>query len=455
MNDFVTFYYPPERQGETLYLELAAASGSSKAVFYCNGSLQSALGLKTNRFEDADSYRQALSRAAELLNKQGGLMVEWSGGRYRVGVFEASGYEPPSSLLLLGLSGLPRKVAVESGREAVRDASQRLVAAVSQDAQRHLEALMVQLGGFPDDIQSVLFNAMRRPSQEARLSRLEERLATSPAARPGAAAAARKQAAPAPMQPWVVAPALVSLVFLFILVGIYAANWGITGFSPVPFLSAGSESGQPLQESASPQQSPGQQVAKETTASESTEEGSEVSGETPQPPQPPAPPPLLSLPDPGLKEPLQQLLADWAKCGPETPAGKVYQSHLASALTANPEDLDAALSQENAVWGLAKLHGLAAGLTLPQASLTQTDHRSALKSRLQKSGVPQALQPTFAYFGCLAFAQPGLKEYPGDTVAEAYLLESIDCRSIDRRAALASIDQLTGFVRTQSVPQSQ
>ncbi|MEE8584697.1 MAG: hypothetical protein V3T83_07585 [Acidobacteriota bacterium] len=446
MNDFVTFYYPPDRQGETLYLELAAPSGSSKAVFFSNGALQSSLGLKSNRFEDADSYRRALSRAAELIKKQGGLMVEWSGGRYRVGLYAASGYAPPSSLLLLSLSGIPRKVAIESGREAARDASQRLVAAVNQDAQRHLEALLGQLTGFPDDIQSVLFNAMRRPALEARLSRLEERLAATSPARAGAAAASRKKDWPAFLQPWVVAPALVSLVFLFILVGIYSANWGISGFSPLPFLSASSE---PETQPAGPQADPG------TTANGGAEGSSGPSGETSQPPQPPPPPPLLSLPDPDLKEPVAQLLAAWAQCGAETPAGKVYQTHLAPLLTAHGNDLDAVLGQEDAAWGLAKLHGLAAGLTLPNTALTRTDHRSALKSRLQNDGVPPALQPTFAYFGCLAFAQPGLKEYPGDTLPEAFVLESPDCQSIDRQAALAALDQLTGFVRSQSGPGSQ
>ena len=451
MNDFVTFYYAPDRQGETLYLELAAASGSSKAVFYSNGALQSSLGLKSNRFEDADSYRRALSRAAELLKKQGGLMVEWSGGRYRVGLYAASGYAPPSSVLLLSLAGIPRKVAIESGREAARDASQRLVAAVNQEAQLQLEALMGQLAGFPDDIQSVLFNAMRRPALEARLSRLEERLAATSPARASAAAASRKKEGPVFVQPWMVAPALVSLVFLFILVGIYSANWGISGFSPVPFLSASSESGQPQEETPSPQQPTGPQAGTGTAAEGGAEGSSGPSGET----SPPLPPPLLSLPDAGLTEPLEQLLAAWAKCAAETPAGKVYQSHLAPAMAAHPQDLDAALRQEKAAWGLAKLHGLAAGMTLPNTALTRADHRSALKSRLQNDGLPETLQATFAYFGCLAFAQPGLKEYPGDTVAQAYLLESPDCQSIDRQAALAAIDQLTGFVRSQSSPGSQ
>ena len=114
--------------------------------------------------------------------------VEQSGGGLFVEAFEESGgrrlkvtrvprgeFQPPKEFALLAPGRAPGRLEADGDIHQLPAGSHALVP-VNEDAAKHLWELIGQLSWLPLDIESLVLNAIRRPSLDARVSKLESKL---------------------------------------------------------------------------------------------------------------------------------------------------------------------------------------------------------------------------------------------------------------------------------------
>ncbi|HEV2992136.1 MAG TPA: hypothetical protein VG759_27120, partial [Candidatus Angelobacter sp.] len=150
-SDFVTFFGDYEQNRLTTY-----KAGSSAVVFaFANGDIS-----------------KAKSDVNEPLQRYGGVgvTVDLAKATAQVSVHRNTSYQQPSRLLRLGVdrtewSDIPKTLQLERG--------DHLLIPVDQKSQTALEDLCRNLKYLPADYEDIIMNAIRRPSLEWRMARLE------------------------------------------------------------------------------------------------------------------------------------------------------------------------------------------------------------------------------------------------------------------------------------------
>lgn len=446
MNDLVTFY-SPGGQGETLYLDSPARAGrgASKAVAYSAGSLDG-FNDQSPSHQDESEYRKSLSRLGELLKRQGGLLIHWKEDQMWVQTFPASGYAPPSRLELLRLAaGKPQSVAFETGKPRRLQPGDRFLAAVDRSAEKDLQELMRRLEGFAPDIRETVLSALRSPSLDVRLNRLERHAQVrSPAGAAAAGLGIRPGAGGGLRSVVVLAAGTAALVSAFLFSGIFWANRDLPGFSPVPFVSSGSApasdsatgSGSPQSQSEDPSSeggpasgSPGQGEA--APGGDASDAASEAETASP-------PPTSAASPDEALALLIERLQAAPA----ESPLATLAASHLESG-----GDADSIAENPIFAWGAAKVSALASGAEIDGPTLSNPNRRSALKRALAAVPLDASLHEAFTFICCRGLGRPGLPLIEEDDIPEAYAPDpSLTCANIDPAKAVQGIAALTAYV---------
>jgi hypothetical protein len=110
----------------------------------------------------------------EALERSGGLLVEPRNGLLCFQIFDGGGsYRPPNCGLLLSLAGEPKPVALAPFELRVGD---RLLLPVDEDSQSRLMYFYQTLDNLPPDHKWNVLHALRRPSLELRVERIEREI---------------------------------------------------------------------------------------------------------------------------------------------------------------------------------------------------------------------------------------------------------------------------------------
>jgi len=173
MNEVVTFFrHRKNDPGETYVIKL----GTCRIFVYSRRSIPSQLP-KNRENADQDSLRQAFQDLQKAVGKQdGGFIVKIiDESNARTVEVAAIGMKSDAVRELLVLSpGRPPRFS--STREQKLALSSHLIVPVDEDSLAHLHQLIDELAWLPADLEALMINAIRRPSLDARLDRIEEKL---------------------------------------------------------------------------------------------------------------------------------------------------------------------------------------------------------------------------------------------------------------------------------------
>jgi hypothetical protein len=173
MNEVVTFFRQRKNDpGETYVIKM----GTCRFFVYSRKSILSQLP-KHRETADQDTLRQAFQDLQKAIGKQdGGFIVKIiDDSNARTVEVAAIGmkFDAVSELLVLSPGRPPR---FSNARVQKITLSSHLIVPVDEDSLAHLHQLIDELAWLPADIEALMINAIRRPSLDARLDRIEEKL---------------------------------------------------------------------------------------------------------------------------------------------------------------------------------------------------------------------------------------------------------------------------------------
>ena len=173
MNEVVTFFrHRRNDPGETYRIEL----GMCRFFIYSRKPIPSRLP-ESRKSTDRDALQDTSRDLQKAVAKQdGGLIlkiIDESNGRIVEVTTIGTKSDAVSEVLVLSPGRPPRFSSSKSGRLPV---SSHLIVPVDEDSLAHLHQLIDELAWLPADLEALMINAIRRPSLDARLERIEEKL---------------------------------------------------------------------------------------------------------------------------------------------------------------------------------------------------------------------------------------------------------------------------------------
>lgn len=179
MNENTTFFRNRnEDSGETYQFSLKTAHGSQGFSVYCRRPLQS------KWFSDGDSAQRDAASFSKKLHEVvatkggGGVVVTVSGenGRRTVEVKQVGrDAVAPANRFVMLAPGIPAQFLPIAAKHQLPPGTHAIVP-IDADAEERLAGFVEQLPWFSPDFETLVLNAIRRPSLDARLSSVETRL---------------------------------------------------------------------------------------------------------------------------------------------------------------------------------------------------------------------------------------------------------------------------------------
>lgn len=178
--DLLTFFSAPGSADETIRALTVELGDYPEIEILIYGRERVDLSQTAQQTVTTDEEYKSLIRSLKAaLSRGGGLLAELQphNGFTRVALtlIQAQGFKPPRQMLRINSSS-PAKF--EEMQESPDDIAlgDHLVIPVSADAENRLQAFYEQLKGFPADLESSILNVIRRPSLEWRIERIERSL---------------------------------------------------------------------------------------------------------------------------------------------------------------------------------------------------------------------------------------------------------------------------------------
>jgi hypothetical protein len=181
MSDVATFFRHREKDsGETYRLQFETGKSAHRVSVYARKPLQSST-LRSLQVKDRDGLEVALRALRKDIAGQGGggwlvaATDEGSSRRLSVAGIPASGFEPASRFFMLS-PGRPTSMYDTGDKTLKVPLGSHAIVPVDEEATAKLGEFLSYLSWLPNDMESVVLNAIRRPSLDARLDRVETEL---------------------------------------------------------------------------------------------------------------------------------------------------------------------------------------------------------------------------------------------------------------------------------------
>jgi hypothetical protein len=400
MGKTVSFFRHPEADpGETYGFEATAPGAKIEILVYACQPLADAVvaDLRPRDFPTEREFSALKQRLQEAIDTVGGGALVLSsrdaqGATLEVISIPGAGHEPGRRCLALAPGFPPRFLDLNKSKGFKVGLGSHHLIPIDGRADEQLVAFVGYLHGFGPDTESLMLDALSRPTLESRVAALEGQ---DGGVRTHARGSSRFDHLFARLPPWLRRPLprgpLVLLGVLLLILGAWLAVRAVTTTvaAEIASLRGVLTTAPPL---------PGPRPADEALPVAATPDGA---------------PPKIELP-----EATQRLLATLAAYPVDSPEAELAASHF--------RDLGPApLSKPDFAWGLVKLLALERGEDVSAEVLRNPAARSATKQLLQR--LARELQPDarwlLGHVTCAAFEEnrqlnfAGLPTWAGDTVA--------------------------------------
>ncbi|HEX8253318.1 MAG TPA: hypothetical protein VF846_09240 [Thermoanaerobaculia bacterium] len=180
MNDAVTFFRDRDKDGGVTYqLEVEGAKDPTHVIAYAQRRVDApVLQGVTIDARDLQSARADLRNSVQGQGGGGVIVVVRDEGRSRtftVMPVNAKGHAASERCMVLS-PGRPPAQLNANGNEARFPAGSHLLVPVSQEAEQRLQEFVGYLAWISPDLESLVLNAIRRPSLDKRLDRVETKV---------------------------------------------------------------------------------------------------------------------------------------------------------------------------------------------------------------------------------------------------------------------------------------
>ncbi|HEX4960921.1 MAG TPA: hypothetical protein VF173_08790 [Thermoanaerobaculia bacterium] len=183
--DLLTFFQPGKSDGTTWTFPLRNNDGLVAQIWVFSRSDEDLSRFANAAASTEEEFRSLLKELQGVVQPRGGIVLyayDHNGliraSPYLVGT---QGYALPQRLLRLSPAGEPSFENITDPIDL--DVGDHLVIPVSKDAEARLKAFHQDVKDLPSDLQSSVFNVIRRPSLEWRIERIERTLSLKPATR--------------------------------------------------------------------------------------------------------------------------------------------------------------------------------------------------------------------------------------------------------------------------------
>lgn len=181
MNEVATFFrHREDDPGETYHLRMDVPNGPFDYYVYSRRPLERR-AVQDQQLGDREAHQQAVKDLRSVVHRAGGGLiveaVDRNGGR-TVGVIpvKSQGFQPPEDFVVLSPGRTSRWGRGEEGKRHDLAGGSHVMVPVDDDAKRHLDNFMQELEWLTPDLQSLVLQAIRRPSLDARLRKIENHL---------------------------------------------------------------------------------------------------------------------------------------------------------------------------------------------------------------------------------------------------------------------------------------
>lgn len=180
MNDVVTFFRDRENDGGATYqLEVEGAKDPTRIAAYAQRPVDARV--LQSQTVDARDLQASMRDLRSAIQGQGGggiLVVARDEGRWRMFTVthaNAKTYAAPERCVVLS-PGRPPAQLIANGGECRFPAGSHVLVPINQEAEQRLQDFVAYLAWLSPDLESLVLNAIRRPSLDKRLDRVETRV---------------------------------------------------------------------------------------------------------------------------------------------------------------------------------------------------------------------------------------------------------------------------------------
>jgi len=182
-NDLLSFFQSKQSAGTSRTFPLHNSDGLVAQIWVFSPSAENLSRLANATASTEEEFRSLLKDLQRMVQPYGGIVFYAydHNGMTRINTYvaEAKGYALPKQLLRLSPAGEPKFENITDPIDL--EVGDHLIVPISKDAEARLKDFHQNVDGLPRDLQSSVYNAIRRPSLEWRIDRIERKLLLPPA----------------------------------------------------------------------------------------------------------------------------------------------------------------------------------------------------------------------------------------------------------------------------------